>query len=443
MKIIKHNFGYRMKIAAVFFAVVLLTAPQLCAAAETASSPPEVNDCAAYYLYNFENDKVLCEYGTDSTLYPASTVKLMTGIIAVENLGEDLLRSITVTSEMLATSTGNNIGLEAGEEVLVRDMLYACLEGGANDAALVLACTVAGSVEEFVGMMNTKAALLGAYDTHYTNPTGIHDDAMVTTAADTAIIAKYAANIPLIVEITASPQYVMEKTNLKEFRNIYNRNCLISKFYDTYDTPYRYERATGMNAGGTSKAGSCVVATAKNEDGDLTYLAILMGAKSDESSNAAYAGAVALFDWAFSAWGYLDVLSQDDVICEIPVSLSSAVDFVTLSPKDKIRVYLPSSTDKETELEYSHTTLYEALAAPVKKGSVAGAVTVVYKGEVIGSSDLIATVDVERSELLYTLAQIESFTKSRFFIGTVTAAVVLTVAYVLIKARVKSKPRGF
>ncbi len=406
-------------------------------------TPPKIDGCAAYYLYNFENDKVLAQYGMDVPLYPASTVKLMTGIIACEELGDDLDRKITVTEDMLSTVAGNRLGLEAGEEVTVKDMLYATLEGGANDAALVLAYTIAGGVEEFVSMMNTKAALLGAYETHYTNPTGLHSDAMVTTGEDTAIIAKYAAKIPLLAEIVAAPKYVMEATNLKDFRNIYNRNCLISKYYDTYETKYTYDRATGMNAGSTGAAGQVVVATATNEDGDLTYLAIAMGAYGDESVNYAYSAVISLFDWVFGAWGYVDVLAKGKLLAEVPVSLSSAVDHVSLYPKEELRLYLPTSVDVETEIEYSCTTLYETMPAPVKKGDVAGAVTVLYKGEVIGSSELVTSVDIERSELLYTLSQIEDFTKSKFFIGTIVAAVVLTVAYVLINARVKTKPRGF
>ena len=436
------------RIFSAILAVIFITINLLCltAGAEEKKSEtkmPEIEGCTSYYLYNFENDRVLIESGLDTPVYPASTVKLMTGILAVEHLGNDLERRITITSDMLRTAAGNRIGLVAGEEVSVKDMLYATLEGGANDAALVLACTVAGSVDGFVTMMNEKAALLGAYNTHYTNPTGIHNDSMITTTADTAIIAKHAAGMPLIVEITSAPKYVMDKTNMKDFRNIYNRNCLISKFYDTYQTAYRYEYATGMNAGSTNMAGNVVVATAVNKDGDLNYLAIAMAAGGDEKVNYAYDTAKKLFKWAFDNWGYIDVLSTDRLLAEIPVTLSSAVDHVALFPKEPLRVYLPASTDIEKELDYSCTTLYESLAAPVKKGDVAGAVTVIYNGEIIGSSDLVTGIDVERSELLYTLAQIENFTKSRFFLGTIVAAVVLTVAYVLINARVRSKPRGF
>ncbi|MBO5670620.1 MAG: D-alanyl-D-alanine carboxypeptidase, partial [Clostridia bacterium] len=108
---------------------------------------------AGAYLYNFENDQVLYEHEADKRIYPASTVKLMTGIIAMEELGGDMDATITVTSEMLSKVVGNRIGLKVGEIVSVRDMLHALLVNGANDAAQVLAVTVSGSVEEFVVRM--------------------------------------------------------------------------------------------------------------------------------------------------------------------------------------------------------------------------------------------------------------------------------------------------
>ncbi len=419
------------------------------------TEPPALTGIASAYLYNFENEVELYQYNTEKVLFPASTVKLMTGILAVEALGAKPDLKITVTAEMLRKATGNNIGLVDGEIVTVRDMLYACLMGGANDAACVLAHAVVDlgepvatddpeqtAMEKFVARMNTKASLLGAMKTKYTNPTGIHDDKMVTTVADTAAIAKYAYSLPLLREIVAAAKYVMEETNLSSFRNIYSRNCLISKYYDTYDVPYRYEGATGMNAGGTTVAGSCLVATAENADGDLTYLTVVMGANYDNEKNYAYEAAHALFDWAFSAWRYFDVLSPDTLICETPVRLSSVVDHVSLVPKDSLRVYLPSETDIEKEIEYGYSLYHDALNAPVKKDSLAGIVSVSYKGVTIGSSDLVTTVDIERSEFLNILDQIETFTKSPTFIVIIVTAIILTVAYVLVSARIRAKTKN-
>ena len=168
-----------------------------------AAAPPEIAGAAGAYLYNFENDALLYELNPDARIYPASTVKLMTGILAMEALGDTPDRTITVTAEMLNKVVGNNMGLKVGEIVTVNDMLHGLLLNGANDAAQVLAVEIAGSVDDFVDAMNEKAQYLGAYNTFYTNPTGMHSEAMITTVADTAAIAKYAYSLPGFLEITS------------------------------------------------------------------------------------------------------------------------------------------------------------------------------------------------------------------------------------------------
>ena len=133
----------------------------------------------------------------DERIFPTSTVKIMTGIVAIEALGNDLQKEVVITKEMLSQVAGNNIGLKSGEVVTVEQLLYGTLVNSANDTAIALAYAAYGSVEAFVAKMNEKATWLGAYDTYYANPTGMHNDAMVTTVADTAAIAKYAYSLPL------------------------------------------------------------------------------------------------------------------------------------------------------------------------------------------------------------------------------------------------------
>ncbi|MBQ8400904.1 MAG: D-alanyl-D-alanine carboxypeptidase, partial [Clostridia bacterium] len=223
----------------------------------TSSGAPAVDHCAGAYLYNFENDEVLLEKGMEERIYPTSTVKVMTGIVAIEALGDDLQKQVVITDEMLSKVAGNNIGLKSGEVVTVEQLLYGTLVNSANDTAIALAYAAYGSVEAFVEKMNEKAAWLGAYDTYYANPTGMHNDAMVTTVSDTAAIAKYACSLPLYMEIVSTPKYVMEATNVSDYRNIYNRNCLISKYYNVN---YAYKRAIGMNAGSTPQGGYAICA---------------------------------------------------------------------------------------------------------------------------------------------------------------------------------------
>ena len=401
---------------------------------------PTPEKCRSAYLYCFENNTTLLEYNADETVYPTSTTKLMTGLVAFDHFEGRFDEKITVTAEMIATVVGNNIDLSVGEQVTVGDMMYALLVGGANDAANVLAVAARGSIADFVAEMNDKAqsSAVGATSTHYVNPTGMHDDAMVTTARDTAKVAMAFMKNETLASIVQTPKYVMEKTNVSDFRNIYNRNAAISKYYAA---GYYDERAIGANAGGTGVGGYSAVEVYRDAETGAEYLAVVMGASDDEATGEIYSykNAAAMMDWAFASYGYIDVLSVDKIVGEIPVDLSSAVDYVTLRPAETVSVFMPKSIDPETDLELHITTLLERLAAPVKAGDVVGTVTVTKDGEIVGTADLVTSSDVERSEFLYVLSQIETFTKSRFFIATAISAVVLTLVYVFGKAFIRGR----
>lgn len=433
----KNNKHAGIPAVALLLAAVLLLLSLPIGAEETDSGAmPVIDHCIGAYLYNFENDEVLYSVGADERVYPTSTVKLMTGIVAIEELGDDLSRQVTITAEMLSKVAGNNVGLLAGEVVTVEQLLYAMLVNSANDAAMVLAYAACGSVEAFVERMNEKANTLGAYDTYYANPTGMHNDAMVTTVADTAIIAKFAYTLPLFMEIVSTPKYVMEATNLSDYRNIYNRNCLLSKYYNVN---YPYPRATGMNAGATTQGGYAICATAEESSTGLSYLAIVMGAEEEDGAIYSYVNAIKLFEWAFQNYDYIEVLSADRIICELPVRLSSTLDYVTLVPSENIEVYLPTTVDVERDIRYSYNTYADAMDAPIATGEEAGTITVLMGERILGSCTLVTTSSVARSEFLYFLARVRQFSQSRFFIATVVAAVVLSIVYVLLKAHWREK----
>ena len=433
----KNNKHAGIPAVALLLAAVLLLLSLPIGAEETdGGAMPVIDHCIGAYLYNFENDEVLYSVGADERVYPTSTVKLMTGIVAIEELGDDLSRQVTITAEMLSKVAGNNVGLLAGEVVTVEQLLYAMLVNSANDAAMVLAYAACGSVEAFVERMNEKANTLGAYDTYYANPTGMHNDAMVTTVADTAIIAKYAYTLPLFMEIVSTPKYVMEATNLSDYRNIYNRNCLLSKYYNVN---YPYPRATGMNAGATTQGGYAICATAEESSTGLSYLAIVMGADEEDGAIYSYVNAIKLFEWAFQNYDYIEVLSADRIICELPVRLSSTLDDVTLVPSENIEVYLPTTVDVERDIRYSYNTYADTMDAPIATGEEAGTITVLMGERILGSCTLVTTSSVARSEFLYFLARVRQFSQSRFFIATVVAAVVLSIVYVLLKAHWREK----
>ena len=152
-----------------------------------------------------------------------------------------------------------------------------------------------------------------------------------------------------------------------------------------------------------------------------------------------YKNAIALLDWAFSAYGYRTVLSRDKMICELPVNLSSTLDYVTLVPASDITVYLPTSVNLDTEIRYSYNTYEESLDAPVESGQNVGNITVLYGDAILGSCPLITTSSITRSEFLYFLQRVKNFTDSRFFRGTVVGIIVISIAYALITAAIRER----
>ena len=415
---------------------LLLLVPFFALPVSADDSGPDVERCSAAVLYNFENEQTIYEYRSRDRAFPGSSVKLMTALVAFDAFGDNLSAQITVTGAMLAEVTGNSIDFYEGEVVTAEQMLNCMLVNSANDAAIVLAHATAGSTAAFVERMNEKAAELGLMSTVYTNVTGMHDPKMTTTAADVADVAKACYAVPGFVDITSQQKYTMPATNVSAERVIFNRNAMISKYYST---GYIYDAVVGLNAGATAQGGYNLTAVAKDEESGLTYLAVVLGAEEYEGFYYSYVNGKRMFDWAFGAYGYRAVLMPTQVICELPVRLSSTVDFVTLVPQEALYVYLPTATDLAEAVKYSYNTVSDAMNAPIEAGEEAGMVTVLYEGEIIGAVPLVTTASVTRSEFLYFLDRVTEFTQSRFFKGTVAAIVVLSILYVFIKAALREK----
>ncbi len=390
---------------------------------------PALDDAKAVYFYNVEQKRTMAEKDAYVPVYPASTVKIMTGLVAIEALSQRLSERVTISEEMLKGVTGNNIKLKAGEVVTVMDLLYGLLVGGANDAASALAFIVAGSIENYTALMNAKAAQLGALDTNYTNVSGMHDPAMVTTAYDTFLIAKAASENSIFTEISSESRYQMPKTNISSDRNIYNKNYLISRYTET---KYYNKYVKGLNSGSTTQGGYCLATCAEKEG--QTYICVVLGAIEKDGDICSYTVANSLINWAFSSYGYVEVISKDRLVCEVKVELSEDVDHVTLRPASSLTVFLPLDIDKEEDLIYSHKISSPSLTAPVEEGQIAGFISVELDGEVLGSVDLVTMNKVDRSEFLYSLQRIRNFTTSRPFVITAVIFIILVIAYVFANA---------
>ena len=394
-------------------------------------TPPEINRAMYMYLYSIDNSQVLFTKNADHKIYPASFTKMMTAIIALEHY-TDTSKKITVTKEMLTGISGNNISLKADEVVTVENMINAMIVGGSNDAAQVLAVDIAGSVQDFVTLMNDKAGNIGTIYTFFTNPTGIHDEKMYTTLNDMAKIALYAYKVNRFTDISSQQVYDMPETNLTKSRRVINRNYYVSP-YMTRD--YYNAEASGLNAGSTPAAGYCL-ATVVNHDG-LTYLCLVSGASSDDRYVYSYLEANKILKWVYDNWGYVNVLKTTASICQLPVRLSSKSDQVTLHPQYDVELFLPADADVEKDVERIITVSETILTAPVVSGLVCGELSLYYQGQLISKVPLITKNYVDKSQWMYFVDFAENTVNERWFRTSVFTFVILFIVYVLANAKIR------
>ena len=228
-------------------------------------------------LYNTENGSFLFTKNENERLSMASTTKIMTAIVTIENL--DLDRIVAVDDRAIGIE-GSSIYLKQGEEISVRALLYALMLRSANDAAAALAYEISGSTEDFALLMNEKAAELGLSDTNFENPHGLDSENHYTTAHDLAIISAYAMSNQTFREIVSSRKALIESS--AEKRMLINHKKMLSY----------YDGCIGIKTGYTKKSGRSL-ASAAERDG-ATLICITINAPDDWNDHKK------LFDYGFS-----------------------------------------------------------------------------------------------------------------------------------------------
>lgn len=402
------------------------------------SDIPEIHGYSAY-VYNVETGSVIYRKNQDDPVYPASTAKLMTAIVAYEHI-PDLQTVITASKSAVLAAKGSNMAIKTDEQFTAEQLLYGLLVTGANDAANVLAEYVAGDIDAFCTMMNEKAIEIGTVNTKYTNPTGLHSDSMKTTAKDTAIIADYFYGINTLFEMSNTTRYTIDKTPYtNQQRILLNRNLLISR---VRSEDYYYSKAMGMSLGSTPEAGDCIVTSASDESG-MTYICVVMNAYSSDETNYACIDAAELLKMCLQKFKYSGVLTSKTVICEIPVTLAVDTDYVTLLPQNGISALLPADFNYETDISVEPRISCDYTEAPIYEGDVYGEAVVKYKDTIIiGTVGLCAGRNIEQSNVLNLLNQAEKFFSGKWFrVFSVTAAALL-VLYFGISVWFSSKKRG-
>ncbi len=279
-----------------FFGTLL---PQEAGAAQ-AVQPPALSAGAAC-LMDGETGQILLEKEMDTQLPPASITKIMTTLLAVENAALTDTVTMTDSSVFSVPRDTSHLALTPGEVLTMEQALMGTMLPSANEAANGVAETVGGTIEQFVEMMNRRAAEIGAVNTHFVNANGLDDDAHLTTARDMALITREAIQNETFLQIFSTVEYVIPPTNKQsEARNIGAGNKLVFDF-----TAYYYPEVIGAKSGYTIEAGHTLVSVAEKEGRTLVCVVL-----AEPSSKAMYQDTIALLDYGFSAFDEVSLTAR-------------------------------------------------------------------------------------------------------------------------------------
>lgn len=386
-------------------------------------------DATAALLIDLDTEQVLYEHNADEQRYPASITKIMTALLTLEAVGRgelDLNTEVTVDAAALAdiTEDSSTAGLMAGEKITVRNLLYCLLLASANEAANILAMTVAGDIPSFVERMNQRAQELGMGGTHFVNPHGLHNDDHYTTARDIFKMAKEAMTHAAFREIVSTGTYTVPATNLSPARALYNTNALLtSAFYPGYT----YSGTIGIKTGSTGQAGYCV--TAAVEHGGHTFVSVVLGAQNPIGNNGKpqrkqFSETERMLDWAFENFSAATLLNEETYLQEISVRFSSQATHVVLRPTQSVKAMVPGTYDPD-RLELRLNLRSEVASAPIQAGDVLGTVTVIYAGREYGTVDMAAVTDVSFSPFMAFVTSVNTV------LGNVFVRLLLLIALAL------------
>lgn len=372
-------------------------------------TPPSVRYANAALLVDMNSGRVLYGKNTTKRIFPASTTKIMTGILAIE-MG-DFDEVVSASSKAIAPITmhDSQIGILVGEKLTFEQLVHAMLIPSANDAANVIAVHLAGSIEDFADIMNQKAQELGMKHTHFENACGMHDDNHYTTAEDLAILAQYAMKNETFRDIVKKSTYKIAPTNKYDTqRDLSNTNLFLSSSF------HRQPWCVGIKTGHTSEAGYCLVSSAQYKE--MNLLSIVMGCENEDLEENAYSylDSKAIYDFAFKNYKNKVVAAPGSIVCRSKVYESKKKKEVALTVDTPIQLAVPSKQEGEKDIE-TKIKLPERIPAPITKGTVLGTVTYSYKGTKIGTANLVAANDVERSLFLHIIHIIGKIILSPFF----------------------------
>ncbi len=330
-------------------------------------------------------------------MYPASTTKILTAILALENCNLNDVATVSYNAVMTIPEGYSVASLQVDEQMTVEHLLEVLLLHSANDAANVLAEHVGGSIESFVSMMNTKIHELGLSDTHFTNAFGMHDENHYSTAHDLAIIMQYCIKNENFRKICGKTICMIPATNKYEARTFTSTNKLILPDDKNY-----YSYTTCGKTGFTSQAGYCLVSCSYKND--LELICVIFGGEALKNTSTRFAESKQLFEYGYNNYCIKSFLTQDDVMSTLEVKNAT---------KDTKNLDLLASTSIEALVENSLSkeditfdiSFNEDIKAPIEQGDILGTASCTIDGKEY-KTNLVASHSVEKSKFVSYIIKI-------------------------------------
>ena len=382
--IMKHSLWKKLTALAAAWIMLLVCVPFSSAGAEYDSAHPEnltAKDlnCTACILIEFESGETVFEKNADMTMYPASTTKILTTLVAATRGDLEATATTSANAMLLTPSDSSKLGISEGEQFKLKDLLYGTMLTSGNDGANVIAETVCGSIDSFVDLMNRTAQAYGCSHTHFANPHGYQDEQHYTTARDMSVIARIAMQNETFRDIADTTTYVMPATNLTGKRRLTVVNNWFRVETEGHESCY-YPNGIGIKTGSTSDAGYCYVGAAE-KDG-VILLSVVFGCTSRADS---FKDTIKLMEYGYSQYvvtSIAEIYAMNPKVIEISgfdtedvgvgrltlnlKRLGSGVSDTIITTKEKLQLW-SATLNNRTVTEFTRE-----FSAPVEAGEIMG-----------------------------------------------------------------------
>ncbi len=391
----------KKKLFAILMAASIILSTLIISNAQVPAQPDITSESGV--LIDYKTKEILYNKNAFKKMYPASTTKVMTALLTLENC-KNLDEVVNIDYD-LGYVGGSSMYIKQGESFTVRQLLEFMLIHSANDAAVALANHIGGSIDEFKDLMNSRAKELGCQTTHFNNPNGMPDENHYTSAYDLALIARAAMNREEFRRIVKSTNVQLAPTEqTPEWRVYKNSNRFLWGTGGGHQINYRnqwinikYDLIDGIKTGYTNAAGNCLISSGE-KDG-MRLISVILKAKGSD----VYLDSRTLIDFGFENYHFEQYISKDKILGEKNIFFSKEKKLQYSLDKDVGFVVENGQTLDSLNLKYN-VVLNEDIKPPLKTGDIVGYVEI-YRADTLSSTENLVSVSDLNSLSLLAMAK--------------------------------------